>query len=724
MILTKQKLLETVSGRVRKLLVRERACAMAGSLDDALATLAEAGRYTTRVSERVAIGLLRAELLDGDLQFEEAEKVFKEEVERYARELPDAHRFVVERNGIDFANRLWKGTQDYYHLVDRERSAGVEWLDYQDLFQANQKAAAGKHYQALPLLWQQLRRAYLSGCWFAQRIASSLFAIEGGALGEWDTATHHLILSRDDDLVRKVADGVSACGQPELTRRVIDRILTTANLKRHFIIGSRLLTELADSIPDADIPRVADWLYPRASGNRSDSFGPNVVSDAWKAIGAIGERLDTERAEQWLEMTYAHSIWTTRSNDPTRVILERDEVVSAVLPIAWVVRQSAEQVNRLGEQLLPLLAESNRASGYALVLNLLCHVAVWGGEATRAKLADALYPIGKPVSYQLASAAKHFGKQDLFTPDRLGQIAVRVAAQIRLQVQRLKPGETPAMLDETLIQCGQQIGGGLFVTIANNSGLANLIEHRQSLSEESLTLLIRASLELSAERENACSNRIELLDLIRHMADRVGTELRQIIVDAIKPLAEGPILESESGSTSADATNPLNPFKFNMGSPDDVQAMAIVALAAFAYPDVTFHARLWPNLTDRCYDGRASIRRGAYAAARLCSTLDAGSLAGVLAGLRDPDSDAAVSAFAAVTDHPEWKLEKSQWPALLAAARFAVRSPNAKLRRHATLTLRSRRSTVPRAYRPDLSSLLDTLANDPAFSVRCACRVT
>ena len=723
MILTKQRLLETVSGRVRKLLVRERACAMAGSLDDALGTLAEAGRHTSRISERVSIGLLRAELLDGDLQFEEAEKVFKEEVEPYARELPDAHRFVVERNGIDFANRLWKGTQNYYHLVDRERSAGVEWLDYQDLFQANQKAAAGKHYEALPLLWQQLRRAYLSGCWFAQRIASSLFTIEGGALGEWDTATHHLLLSRDDDLVRMVADGVSACGQPKLTRRVIDRILTTANLKRHFIIGSRLLTALADSVPDADIPRMADWLFSRASGDRRDSFDPNVVSDAWKAIGAIGERLDAKRAEQWLAMAYAHSIWTTRSNDPTRVIPERDEVVGAVLPIAWVVRQSAEQVNRLGEQLLPLLADSNHASGYALVLNLLCHVADWGGDATRAKLADALYPAGKPVNYQLASAAKYFGKQGLFTPERLGQTTVRVAAQIRLQVQRLKPGETPVTLDEYLMQyC--HASGELLVTVANFSGLANLVEHRHSLTDESLALLVRAALELSAERDNPCSNRTELLDLIRHMADRIGIELRREIVDAITPLADGPILESESGPKSAEASNPLNPFKFNMGSPDSVQAMAIVALAAFAYPDETLHLRLWPILTDRCYDGRASIRRGAYSAARLCSTLDAGTLAGVLAGLRDPDAAAAVSAFAAVTDHPEWKLEKSQWPALLAAARFAARSPNSKLRRHATLTLRSRNSTVPRAYRAELSSLLDTLANDPAYSVRCACRVT
>jgi len=717
----KQRLLETVSGRVRKLLVHERARAMAGSLDDALAKLAESSRYANPVCERVAIGLLRAELLDSDLQFEEAEKVFRGEVEPFARELPDAHRFVIERNGVDFANRLRKGPKDFYHLVDRERSAGVEWLDYRDLFQAKQQAAAGKHYEAVPLLWQQLRRAYMSGCWFAQHIASSLFATESGALGEWDTATHHLILSRDEDLIRMVAHGVSACGRPELTRQVIDRILTTANLKRHFIIGSRLLTELADSVPDADIPRMADWLFSRASRDRRDSFEPSVVSDAWKAIAAIGERLDSGRAEQWLAMTYAHPIWTTRLNDPSRVIPERDEIVAAVLPIASVVRNSAEQIDRLVEELLPLLADSSHSSGYAQVLNLLRNTAAWGGEATRAKLADALYPAGKTVNYQLASAARYFGKQDLFTPERLGQTAVRVAEQIRLQVQRLKPGETPITLDESLMQYGHE-SGGMLVTVANLSGLANLVEHRQSLSDEFLTLLVRAAIELAVERENPCSNRTALLDLIRHLADRVGTELRREIVDAIEPLANGPILETESGSTSAAANNPLNPFKFHMGSPDDVQAMAIVAFAAFAYPDETFHTRLWPILTDRCYDGLAAIRRGAYSAARLCSKLDAGSLAGVFAGLRDPDAAAAVSAFAAVTDHPEWKLEKSQWPALLAAARFAGRSPNAKLRRHSALALCSRKSTVPRNYRTELFSLIDTFTNDPAFSVRCACQ--
>lgn len=89
------------------------------------------------------------------------------------------------------------------------------------------------------------------------------------------------------------------------------------------------------------------------------------------------------------------------------------------------------------------------------------------------------------------------------------------------------------------------------------------------------------------------------------------------IVVAIELLTNGPILESESGQISAAANNPLNPFKFNMGSPDDVQAMAIVAFAAFAYPDETLRLRLWPILTDRCYDGRASIRCGAYGAARL-----------------------------------------------------------------------------------------------------------
>ena len=714
-------LIESVSGRVRKLLVLERDRATRGNFEGVLRSLEVSSLSLGGgpVYDRVAVGMLRAELLDADFRGDEAVEVFDREVTPLAESLPQSHRFAVEQNRLDLSSQFWKSTAEFYHLADRKRLSGFEWLDYADLFGARQSADAGKHYETLPVLWQQLRRSYLSGCWFARRVTAKLFSAECAALGEWDLAAHHLLGCRDDDLAKTLAEGVVAADRVEIVRQVVDRVVGTANLKEHFAAGCQLLAAMADVIPDADVPRVADWLYPHAAATRTNSVGANPVESAWTVAGRIGHRLPAVQARRWIAMATRHPVWTTRLNDPSRVIAERETFIGAVLPIASVLKRSPREVESLARSTLPLLADCSHAQEYGGVLNVLCNIAEWGGSELRATLAKTLYPPGQPLTSHLVLVAHHFDKSDRFTAENLAQYAEAVAGQIRLQVQRVEAVEAPTPPHETIMHsCRPTTGGELHAYLTEHIGLAALARHRAKLPEKSLALLVRAALDLARDRDNVLTNRAGLLQLLREFGDAVMRPLRLEVVAGLEPLARGPVAESELGSKAADAKDPLNRFKMNFGTPERVQAAATAALAAFAYPDPKARPALWPILGGQMYDERAEIRRGAYQAAGECETLDGDTLAGLLGGLRDPDPAVAATAFGAMATRPGWKLDKNQWRAFAFAAGVASRSRATRLRRHAALAAQSRANDVPVAMRPEFSALMARFRGDIAASVR------
>jgi hypothetical protein len=715
-----QFLLERVSPAVRRLLVKDRVRAMEGQIEVALQSLHEAVRLVAneRPRDAVALGLLWAELLHLDLRHDDALAVMKKVVTPHLPSLTAEERFGVEQNLSDL--QFYSPTAAdglFYNVVDQKRLLNFEWLDYRDLFSAKQDAERGKHFQTLPVLWRQHRRAYLHGCWLAQRWTNHLLAKECVHLKEWGDAVHHAMMAQDDTLVTEIAEGILSARQAELVGPVVNRMLTTGNLRVHFVVACKLLRVLEDAIPDVCIRMVGEWLLKRAKETRSALIGVNQVSAAWETITAVSPRFPCDLARSAIAIAVAHPIWTTKLDDPNRVIPERREIVRALVPLSWAVMP--EDIPPLATATLPLMTDRPQTTDYDEVVNLLCHLAERGGAAVRDSLAASLYPSGQPVSAALIQVADVFGKGEIFDPVRLQKLADQVAQAIRCQVQWLEPGQLAEPVAEQIMEYTKpKPDRTLKVYIVGLAGLHALARHRMKLDEPTLRKLLDAILDLARNKDNFCANREALLHALIEFADVVPPEARTAVQAALEPLARGPVQESSEYPTAAEADNPLNPFKHHSGRPEDVQAIALVALAALASRDAAATKRVGDMLEDALCDHRPGIRRAGYAAAQKLRDVSEGVILGILAGLRDPDPNAAVTAFMALARQPGWKVNRNHWRVFLMAARLAQRIGGPKLRRHAAAALVAWSSKCPPQITREQEELLGEFSDDICWSVR------
>lgn len=715
-----QFLLERVSPAVRRLLVKERIRAMEGRVEEALQSLNDAIRLVTTARPRdvVALGLLQAELLHLDFLYDDALTVMEKTVTPHLASLTAEERFGVEQNRSDLQfSSLRPDTALFYNVVDQKRLRDFEWLDYQDLFSAKQDAERGKHFETLPILWRQHRRAYLHGCWLAQRWTNQLLAKECVHLKEWEDAVHHAIFAHDDALLTDITEGILSTRRAELVDWVVNRLLTTANLRAHFVVACKLFKALEDAIPDIWIPKVGEWLLKRAQESRKVRIGPDHVSAAWGTIAAVAARFPGNLARSVVEVAIAHPVWTVKLDNPNQVIPERQDVVRALVPLARVI--PTVEIPALAAASLPLVTDRPQSIDYNEVVSLLCHLANRGGTEVKDLLAASLYPPGQPISRVLAQVADVFGRGELFDPIRLQKLADRVAQEIRRQVQWLETDQVAEPVAEQMMEfSSSKSGRTLKVYVAGLSGLYALARHRTKLDEPTLQNLRDAILDLARNKDNFCSNRAALLHALIELADTIPPGARAGVQAALEPLARGPVEESSEYLTAAETDNPLTPFKYHTGRPEDVQGMALVALAAFATGDSAATKRITKFLEDALCDTRPGIRRAGYAAAQRLPDISAGVILGILVGLRDPDPNAAVTAFAALANQTAWKLTRNHWRVFLMATRLAQRTGDPQLRRHAAAALVAWSSKCPHKFTTEQAELLAEFCDDICWSVR------
>lgn len=720
-----QPLLAVVSPAVRKLLVRERVRAMRGDLDAALMTLAAAWSGAGgKPHDCVAIGMLRAELHHLNLRDAEALAVFDAEVVPHRDALAPEHHFTVDQNRNDLLFGSWPpdGVDDFYHLVDRKRLAGFDWFDYRDLFEAQIEAGRDKHHRALPIYWQQLRGAYSHGCWRAVTLASRYFTTECLALGHWADAAHHILMCQgDDDLTRALAERVIDTRQVAVVREVVGRLLDRAHLRRHFVVAAEILQALADVIPDDQVPAVGEWLLPRAVETLDVRSGPDPTRTAWEAVGPIANRFPEPLARRWLATATAHPFWTTKPPEPNRVIVGREPVIGAVLRLAWAVPEA--EAGPIADAVIPLAFDRRQNHDYPNVVNLLANLARRGGSDLKARLGEQLFPKGQPIDTRLAQAAAAFDKVDALTPDSIERFAGRVEQDIRLQVQRVRPGEDAQRPAEMPYEFTQPLPDGVLkVFAAPTVGLHSLAAHRERLSPSAVAGIVRALLDTARDRDNFCNNRYHVLLALRDFADRVPDELVSEVVRVLEPLARGPVEESTAYATAEQATHPLNPTRWENGRPDEVQGAAVVALGALARHHRKVARLLTELLEDTLCDPQPFVRKAGYVAVRGIPKVGEGVLLGLLAGLRDPDPAAAAAAFSALAAQPEWELNTNHWRLFLLAARSAAYSSNVNLRRNAAAAIRMRASICPSSIRESVEALSAAFVADISAQVREAIR--
>ncbi len=104
-------------------------------------------------------------------------------------------------------------------------------------------------------------------------------------------------------------------------------------------------------------------------------------------------------------------------------------------------------------------------------------------------------------------------------------------------------------------------------------------------------------------------------------------------------------------------------------------------------------------------------------AARRVSDVPEGVILGILAGLRDPDPNAAAVAFAALANQTTWKLTRNHWRVFLMATRLVQRTGEPTLRRNAAHALVAWSSECLPQFKNDQCELLAEFSNDICWSV-------
>src|SRR5262249_48965946 len=156
----------------------------------------------------------------------------------------------------------------------------------------------------------------------------------------------------------------------------------------------------------------------------------------------------------------------------------------------------------------------------------LCQIADHGGAAVKSTLADQLYVPGQPISRPLAGVAGLFGK-NVGPLDSLNELAAHAAKEIRLQVQRLRPDEEPAELSERMMVFNKPVPNGkLVVTTTQLFGVQAIAQNRQGLSLSVISDVVNAMLDMSRDRDNFCSNREALLNILIQFEDSAESMMR------------------------------------------------------------------------------------------------------------------------------------------------------------------------------------------------------
>ena len=613
-------LIERVLPTTRHILVNERIRAMKGHVRRAVRSLAKTIRLLPAGRHRdiVALGQLQAELLHLDLLHADALAVVQEVVIPHTLPLTDEERLAVEQNRVDlqfFAPN--KDAFHFYNLFDQKQLVGCEWLDYYQMFVAKQYADEGKHYESAPILWQQHHRAYLYGCWRAQRMTNLLLARQCVALAELEDAVQHALFAHTDEIIDEIGNAVLSAKTVGLVERIVTRLLTFANLRRHFVGACRLLRSLADAIPDESIQAVGEWLLKRARAKCDVCLSARHLSEAWETIAALGKRFPKRLADATVTTAVNHPQWRTKHANPREFSRGRKEMVQAMTELSPVISRLTAQ--KLAVATLPLAIDRSQIPDYDDVVYLLSCLARRIGRESRDMLAASLYQTGKPISRSLAQVADAFGKGKVFKKNALNKMADQVAQEIRHQVQWLQPGQSAASVGEQITEFNKSMPDQtLKVFAVRLVGLYSLARYRSKLEVSAVQGLLNAILDMARNKDNFCINRCGLLHALVEFADVIPLESRGKIEKELESLARGDVEESSEYPNAAEIENPLNPFKHRMGKPEDVQAVAIIALGAVSSEHALGSERVWRLLEDALCDHRPGIRQAAYAAACPC----------------------------------------------------------------------------------------------------------
>ena len=505
---------------------------------------------------------------------------------------------------------------------------------------------------------------------------------------------------------------------PALIEQVVGKVLTIANLRKHFCTACELLARVGDAIADEQLIAVAEWLLPRCSIQQDDRGTGGPLHRSWAALLPIARRLPVELARRAVLTAVSHPVWTGAGQASGASWVAREQIVETVNHLVAAV--PVGDLELLAHQVLPLAQDRMLNSDYNDVINLLCHIAERGGDNVRRLIGDRLFEPGRP-RYHILGQVAHVFRREYLPADRLNQLPAQVARNVRLQVQRRPHGQPFEEVPGVVFKITRETEAETIETsVVSMMDWHAAARHCQQIPPEAIREMALAAIEMLVDPDNDLGNRSSLIEGLMGLSDVLDKPSIAQVFDVLERIARGEIeVESERKS------GPLEVIKVKSTTREDLRGIALVGAARVGrrYPDL-YRERVEDLLEEAFSVPQVEVRRGAFAAFGDFPVRSEGPLLAVLLGTRDPDPGGAITAFAALAEKRDLVLNRNHWRLLLYSARLASRSTSSSLRRHAAAALFRLIDRAPRgAIHIQAEEILGRFQSDVCASVREAAQL-
>ena len=668
---------------------------------------------TMPVVDRAAIDLLLAELYYLNVQSSDALNIFDIKILPILRDLPNEVQIAIlhNKNIASFGVFNSNSTSDFYYLYDYKKLSGLDLWDSKNVLLAYDAVEKGEHYNALPKYWQHLLFTFNQGIWNVYADACVILSKEYIALGWLPGASYYVILSQNTKLADIICRRLIDLRNIDLIEQVLDVILVKSQLLKHASVTCKIIEGIQDEIPDAYLNITMDYLLSVCSNKRQNLFEIYPIVNAWEAIKSLAHRLSSQKACELLDLIITHE-WFNTANANRRYLIDTIYNMIDVLP--------KSRLMDLSKKVIALAKEKKSDIDYTNAVNLLCHIALKDKKKVRKYLMNQLYPKGKNIDSILSQVAECFDKKiKINNPE---EAVEKVSQNILLQVQRLKPEEEPQKVFDTygtISKIDKDKNEKKIVHMSTNSWLQTLAVNRYLLNTAQINVLVNALVSMINEPDNLLSNKMGLINAIIKLADKLTERQKQKIFKALKPLAEGHVIEGSVIMSHKEASNPLNPFKMNDIKPEAISGGALYALACLgiSHPGI-FGDKLNKLVEKALIDKNPILRKHGYWAANEISKINSKLLDSVLYGIRDSDYQVTIAAFNVILNRKDINLSLIHWRLLYLSLYEAAYSKHEELRRISAIISNKLFIKAPLEYKNKIRELTEILKSDICYSVR------
>jgi hypothetical protein len=687
--------------------------AMAGKKASALKLL-NAPAVNTEAS--AALGMAEAQILYLDGSAAEALEVFDRRIDPFAAQAPIDYKAIAagNKNTVRFSILDFSAVTDHYKIQDLLRSAGPVHEPITRVTQADEAVSRNEHHEALPLYWNDLLDAYESGTWARQRAAHARMARECCVLGWFAEAISHAIASLDKAAANFVSEHLLHAGDLAALSEGLESLLRCAHLLEHRYVASTIVEMLRDVIPDALFDAVFEWSWEGAQRSVLSRETAERVSASWKALLALIPRASPKQAKAAVELALEHRLYT-------EFVLQRSVLIQ-LIQVAFPKLESV-LMERVANSCVDLLGSHKHDVDYNDALNLAATIAQNAPATVVEKFADALVPRGTPIAnLRLAPLVQLLGRQP--SHEHLNRLVSNVVKRLHKQVQRISAGDD-ADYDLSYIGTLEQTRDEKTIIVFIHGASVELdaiVALCKWVSPQNLRSISEAALDMIDDASNLPTNKIDLIEAMMSMSERLDLDTCQLIVDRLQPHVTGTTVSDWDSWMSGQ----LSPFKFDMASPADVSGFALYCQAIIAgnHRDGPFVDSVASVVESSLLDSDVRLRRASVAAAGKLPFLPRSVLTQVISSTRDSDSGVATYACAALYDRADLILDESQWEFLATGVRSSLKERNAALRRAAALCIRHLdQADLSAKQRAIVSELNNIVRSDIHFSVRQALAV-